>query len=243
MTYNLRIADIPETERPRERLLSLGTKALSNAELLALLIGTGQGHGKLSAIGLGQHILEQLSESQREPLEVLRDIHPQELKKIHGIGDAKAATILAGIELGKRAYQSRPVERTPIDSPKAAADALSHHLMWEQQEKFAVLMLDVKNRLIGSQVITVGSAIETLAPPREIFREVIRQGATRAIVAHNHPSGSLDPSSEDLQLTRQLLGGAQFLQIPLLDHLILGHGGFSSLRQTTSLWNECPQSD
>lgn len=243
MTYNLRIADIPETERPRERLLSLGTKALSNAELLALLIGTGQGHGKLSAIGLGQHILQQLSESQREPLEVLRDIHPQELKKIHGIGDAKAATILAGIELGKRAYQSRPVERTPIDSPKAAADALSHHLMWEQQEKFAVLMLDVKNRLIGSQVITVGSAIETLAPPREIFREVIRQGATRAIVAHNHPSGSLDPSSEDLQLTRQLLGGAQFLQIPLLDHLILGHGGFSSLRQTTSLWNECPQSD
>ncbi|NBO30414.1 MAG: JAB domain-containing protein [Cyanobacteria bacterium WB6_1B_304] len=243
MTYNLRIADIPETERPRERLLSLGTKALSNAELLALLIGTGQGHGKLSAIGLGQHILQQLSESQREPLEVLRDIHPQELKKIHGIGDAKAATILAGIELGKRAYQSRPVERTPIDSPKAAADALSHHLMWEQQEKFAVLMLDVKNRLIGTQVITVGSAIETLAPPREIFREVIRQGATRAIVAHNHPSGSLDPSSEDLQLTRQLLGGAQFLQIPLLDHLILGHGGFSSLRQTTSLWNECPQSD
>ena len=243
MTYNLRIADIPETERPRERLLSLGTKALSNAELLALLIGTGQGHGKLSAIGLGQHILQQLSESQREPLEVLRDIHPQELKKIHGIGDAKAATILAGIELGKRAYQSRPVERTPIDSPKAAADALSHHLMWEQQEKFAVLMLDVKNRLIGTQVITVGSAIETLAPPREIFREVIRQGATRAIVAHHHPSGSLDPSSEDLQLTRQLLGGAQFLQIPLLDHLILGHGGFSSLRQTTSLWNECPQSD
>lgn len=243
MTYNLRIADIPETERPRERLLSLGTKALSNAELLALLIGTGQGHGKLSAIGLGQHILKQLSESQREPLEVLRDIHPQELKKIHGIGDAKAATILAGIELGKRAYQSRPVERTPIDSPKAAADALSHHLMWEQQEKFAVLMLDVKNRLIGTQVITVGSAIETLAPPREIFLEVIRQGATRAIVAHNHPSGSLDPSSEDLQLTRQLLGGAQFLQIPLLDHLILGHGGFSSLRQTTSLWNECPQSD
>ena len=243
MTYNLRIADIPETERPRERLLSLGTKALSNAELLALLIGTGQGHGKLSAIGLGQHILQQLSESQREPLEVLRDIHPQELKKIHGIGDAKAATILAGIELGKRAYQSRPVERTPIDSPKAAADALSHHLMWEQQEKFAVLMLDVKNRLIGTQVITGGSAIETRAPPREIFREVIRQGATRAIVAHNHPSGSLDPSSEDLQLTRQLLGGAQFLQIPLLDHLILGHGGFSSLRQTTSLWNECPQSD
>ncbi len=243
MTYSLRIADLPETERPRERLLTQGAKSLSDAELLALLLGTGQGAGKLSAIGLGQHILKELGQDQRPPLEMLRDIHPEELKKIHGIGDAKAATILAGIELGKRAYQSRPMERTPIESPQAAADALSHHLMWAEQEHFAVLMLDVKNRLLGTRVITVGSAIETLAPPREIFREVIRQGATRAIVAHNHPSGNLEPSPDDLQLTRQLLSGAQFLQIPLLDHLILGNGKYTSLRQTTTLWEECPQGD
>ena len=115
--------------------------------------------------------------------------------------------------------------------------------MWQAQERFAVLLLDVKNRLLGTQVITIGTATETLAHPREIFREVIRQGATRAIVAHNHPSGSVEPSNEDIQLTRQLLAAAQILSIPLLDHLILGNGDHNSLRQTTALWDEYPQGD
>jgi DNA repair protein RadC len=110
-------------------------------------------------------------------------------------------------------------------------------LMWMSQEKFAVLLLDVKNRLLGTHIITIGTATETLAPPREIFREVLRQGATRVIVAHNHPSGSLDPSSEDLRLTEQLLAGAKLLNVPLLDHLILGNGDWASLRQTTELWS------
>jgi DNA repair protein RadC len=115
--------------------------------------------------------------------------------------------------------------------------------MWEPQEHFAVLLLDVKNRLIGTQVITIGTATETLASPREIFREIIRQGATRVIVAHNHPSGNVEPSPQDIDLTRQLLAGAQFLDIPLLDHLILGNGNHQSLREITSLWDEYPQAD
>ncbi|MBD1936338.1 MULTISPECIES: RadC family protein [unclassified Microcoleus] len=243
MTYSLRIADIPLSERPRERLMSHGPKNLATAELIAILLGTGQGAGKLSAVGLGQYILQKLSEHQRDPLEVLRDISVQELTQIHGIGPAKATTILAAVELGKRAFQSRPSDRTEIDSPAAAAAALSHELMWQNQEKFAVLLLDVKNRLLGTKVITIGTATETLAHPRDIFREVIRQGATRAIIAHNHPTGSVDPSPEDITLTRQLLAGAQLLSIPLLDHLILGNGNHKSLRQTTSLWDECPQAD
>ncbi|MBW4679693.1 MAG: DNA repair protein RadC [Microcoleus vaginatus WJT46-NPBG5] len=243
MTYSLRIADIPLSERPRERLMSHGPKNLATAELIAILLGTGQGAGKLSAVGLGQYILQKLSEHQRDPLEVLRDISVQELTQIHGIGPAKATTILAAVELGKRAFQSRPSDRTEIDSPAAAAAALSHELMWQNQEKFAVLLLDVKNRLLGTKVITIGTATETLAHPRDIFREVIRQGATRAIIAHNHPTGSVDPSPEDISLTRQLLAGAQLLSIPLLDHLILGNGNHKSLRQTTSLWDECPQAD
>ena len=101
MTYSLRIADIPVSERPRERLISVGAKNLSNAELLAILLATGQGKGKLSAVGLGQHILNELSKYRRDPLDVLRDIHPQELTAIHGIGPAKAHTILAAIELLK----------------------------------------------------------------------------------------------------------------------------------------------
>ncbi|MCT7949361.1 DNA repair protein RadC [Ancylothrix sp. C2] len=243
MTYSLRILDIPETERPRERLMSYGPKTLSTAELLAILLGTGQGAGKLSAIGLGQHILQKLSENQRDPLAVLRDISVPELTQIHGIGPAKATTILAAVELGKRVFQSRPPEAAIIENPDIAAAAFSHDLMWQPQELFAVLMLDVKNRLIANKVITMGTATETLAHPREIFREVIRAGATRLIVAHNHPTGHVEPSPEDISLTRQLLAGAQLLSIPLLDHLILGNGNYQSLRQNTTLWDEYPQDE
>ncbi|MEP0771054.1 DNA repair protein RadC, partial [Trichocoleus sp. ST-U1] len=186
---------------------------------------------------------QELSQHQRDPLDMLRDISVQELTKIPGVGPAKATTILAAVELGKRAFLSRPGVSTMIDSPAAAAAALSHELMWQMQERFAVVLLDVKNRLVGTQVITIGTATETLAPPREIFREVLRQGATRLIIAHNHPSGSIEPSQEDMELTRQLLMGAQYLSIPLLDHLILGNGDYLSLRQTTTLWEEYPQGD
>jgi len=242
MTYCLRIADLPTNERPRERLMTHGPNILATAELIAILLGTGQGPGKLSAVGLGQYILSELGKHQRDPLIVLREVTPAELMQIPGIGPAKATTILAAIELGKRAFQSRP-DGTPIDSPGAAAAALSHDLMWEVQEKFAVVLLDVKNRLLGTQVITIGTATETLASPREIFREVIRQGATRVIVAHNHPSGNVEPSQEDIELTRQLLAGAGFLNIPLIDHLILGNGNYQSLREITTLWDEHPQGD
>ncbi|NCJ07995.1 DNA repair protein RadC [Synechococcales cyanobacterium C] len=241
MTYSLRVADLPSRERPRERLMAQGAEFLSHAELLAILLGTGQGAGKLSAIGLGQYILHQLGQDQRDPLTVLRDIKAPELMQIPGIGPAKATTILAAIELGKRVFQSRPAEQAVIDDPAVAAAALSAQLMWQSQEHFAVLMLDVKHRLMGTRVVSIGTATETLAHPRDIFREVIRQGATRVIVAHNHPSGNLEPSAADLSLTRQLLAGAQLLGIPLLDHLILGNGDYCSLRQTTLLWEEHPQ--
>jgi DNA repair protein RadC len=241
MTYSLRIADIPANERPRERLIGVGAKNLSNAELLAILLATGQGKGKLSAVGLGQHILNELSKYQRDPLDILREISPRELTAIHGIGPAKATTILAAIELGKRAFQLRPSEKMVIDSPASAASALSNELMYQSQERFAVILLDVKNQLIGTQVITIGTATETLVHPREIFREVVKQGATKLIVAHNHPTGNLAPSPEDLHLTEQLLQGSTYLAIPLLDHLILGTGNFQSLRQITSLWEQYPQ--
>lgn len=241
MIYSLRISDLPASERPRERLMSEGARNLATSELIAILLGTGQGAGKLSAVGLGEYVLHQLGQDQRDPLAVLRDIAIAELTTIHGIGPAKATTILAAIELGKRVYQAKPPSHDPLESPAAAALHLSPDLMWQAQERFAVLLLDIKNRPIATKVITIGTATETLAHPREIFREAIRQGAARLIVAHNHPSGSLEPSPEDLQLTRQLLQAAQFLCIPLLDHLILAQGQHVSLRQTTTLWEECPQ--
>lgn len=241
MTYSIRITDLPSNERPRERLLSLGAKNLSTAELLAILLATGQGKGKLSAVGLGQHILQELSQHRREPLDVLRDINPQELMAIPGIGPAKATTILAAVELGKRTFQVRPLERLAIDNPETAAAALSQDLMWQSQERFAVLLLDVKNRLLGTKVITIGTATETLVHPREVFREVVKQGATKLIIAHNHPSGSVEPSPQDLELTERLLQAATLLEIPLLDHVILGNGDHQSLRETTKLWQQHPQ--
>lgn len=238
MVYNLRIIDLPVSERPRERLLELGARNLSTAELIAILLGTGQGKGKLSAVGLAQYILNQLSQNKQDPLDVLRAISPTELMEIQGIGPAKATTILAGVELGKRAFQFRPSAKAIIDSPNAAAAAFSHELMWQSQERFAVLLLDTKNSLISTQVITIGIATETLIHPRELFREAIRQSATNIIIAHNHPSGNLEPSLEDLNLTQQLLECAKIVGIPILDHLIIGNGDYRSIRQNSSLWEE-----
>ena len=240
MSYSLRVADMPTTERPRERLLTYGAKRLSAAELVAIMLGTGQGPGKLSAVGLGHFLLQELGKERPDGdgLPMLRDITAEELMNVSGIGPAKAATILAAIELGKRVLQSQPPSMTVVDDPSVAAAALGHELMWQSQERFAVLLLDVKHRIIGSKVISVGTATETIAHPRDIFREVLKRGATRVIVAHNHPSGSLEPSHEDISLTRQLLHGSQFLGIPLLDHLILGNGDWSSIRQSSDLWNE-----
>ena len=240
MTYSLRVADMPATERPRERLLAHGSKRLSAAELVAILLATGQGPGGLSAVGLGQHLLQHLGKDQPDGngLPLLRDASAEELMQISGIGPAKAATILAALELGKRVLQSQPPNLTVVDDPSVAAAFLGHELMWQAQERFAVLLLDVKHRIIGSKVVSIGTATETLAHPRDIFREAIKRGATRLIVAHNHPSGSLEASSEDIALTRQLLKGAHLLGLPILDHLILGNGDFSSIRQNSDLWNE-----
>ncbi|MCM1982797.1 RadC family protein [Lyngbya confervoides] len=237
MGESLRVLDLPESDRPRERLLAQGAATLTPAELLAILLGTGQGAGKLSALGLGQLMWTELAQMNRDPLRVLREISAPELMEIPGIGPAKAATILAALELGKRVHHALPPSKTLVDDPAVAAAALAEDLMWQPRERFAVLFLDIKHRIMGKKVVSIGTATETLANPREIFREVIRQGATRMIVAHNHPSGSLEASVEDLDLTRQLLQGSKLLEIPLLDHLILGQGEFVSLRQTTSLWD------
>ncbi|MFN4195626.1 MAG: RadC family protein [Thermosynechococcus sp.] len=246
MSYSLRVADLPIGDRPREKLLSQGARYLSSAELLAILLGTGQGPGKLSAVGLGQFILKQLGErsgDSTDAVSVLRDITPEELMAIPGVGPAKATTILAAVELGKRVFQSRPGEQTIIDNPALAAAVLSADLMWQPTERFAVLLLDVRHRLLGSHVITVGTATETLAHPREIFREAVRRNASRLIIAHNHPSGNLSPSQADLDLTKQILQAGQVMGIPVLDHLILGNGDYQSLREITSLWQEVPQGE
>ena len=237
----IRIKDLPPNERPRERLLEHGPKHLATSELLAILLGTGQGTEHLSAVGLGQRILRVLSLTEKEPLRKLRHVTVEELMEISGVGIAKAWAIVAAIELGKRAFCQQTATFIVVDNPSVAANILSQDLMWEQQEQFAVLFLDVKHRFLSKKIISVGTQTETLAHPREIFREALQHMAVRLLVAHNHPSGSLEPSPEDLSMTQQLLKSAQIMGIPILDHLILGEGQYVSLRQTTTLWSEFAQ--
>lgn len=224
----------------RNKLIEQGVTALSNRELIELLLRTGTRITGQSTTDLATAVL-QLGEERRpgSSLVALRHISSTELQRVSGIGEVKAATILAALELGKRAFIDAPPRNTLIESPEQASAALASHLMWEVQERFAVLHLDVKNRLLRTEVITVGTATETLAHPRDIFRSAVQQGDTvRLIVAHNHPSGSLDPSNEDIALTKQLIQSSRILGIPIMDHLILGEGKFLSLKATSGLWNE-----
>ncbi|BAC91406.1 RadC family protein [Gloeobacter violaceus] len=232
-----RIAELPIAERPRERLLTHGARGLATAELLAVLFGGGQAAVRLSALGLAQQVLHTLGRAGGEPLVHLRDVSAAELMLQPGVGPARAAAVLAAIELGRRVFVVRSSgERPVIDGPQAVAAVLGGELAFARQEQFAVLLLDVKNRLIAHRIVSVGTIDETLAHPREIFREAIRQGAAGIIVAHNHPSGVTEPSPEDLRLTGQLIECGRTLQIPVLDHVILGQGNFTSLRRLTALW-------
>ena len=234
----LRVCDLPASERPRERLLASGGAYLSNADLLSILLGTGQ--GDQSAIDLAHTLLASLEDNGQRAIAALRDITPQKLMEQFGIGEAKAATILAAVELGKRVHSPSPMFGTVIDEPGLAVQALAFDLMWSPVEKFAILMLDVKHKLIGKKVLSVGSATEAIADPREIFKALLEANAVRAIVAHNHPSGSMEPSPNDIELTEHLLKAAKIMNIPILDHIILGGGSHTSIRQVTTLWDSSP---
>ncbi len=234
-SFSIPLKDLPASERPRDRLMELGAAALSAGELLAILLGTGQSN-KLSALDLGQQLLHILATDEADPLHRLQEMSVEELTTIFGIGEAKAATIVAAIELGKRIVYPRTSKHTIVNDPAIAVAALAQELMWQSQERFAVVLLDVKHRLLGTQVVTIGTATEALAHPRDVFRLAIKRGASRIIVAHNHPSGALEPSPDDLALTQQFLRAAEVLDLPVLDHLILGAGQYRSLRETTGLW-------
>ena len=155
-----------------------------------------------------------------------------------GIGPAKAAELIAAVELGRRTFSEYIPKGDTVSDPAFAASAFGAELMWQQQEHFGVLYLNTKHKIIGKEIITKGTADETGANPRDVFRNAVRRSATRIIVAHNHPSGSLDPSPEDINLTRHLITAGESLGICVLDHLILGNGDFNSIRQTTDIWNE-----
>lgn len=155
--------------------------------------------------------------------------------QISGATAKQANRLKAALKLTEQLYFAELPVGKVIDDPSIAAEAFQT-MGWQPVEQFAVLSLDCHHRILSSSIISSGTTTETLAHPRDIFGAVMRSGGTRCIVGHNHPSGSLEPSKEDIELTKQLLEGSKTLAIPILDHLIVAHGAYASIRQITDLW-------
>jgi DNA repair protein RadC len=217
------IKELPVDERPRERLVQFGAHALSSAELLAILLRTGT--PEMTAVQLAQHLLTSMGS-----LRAIASAKPSELAQVKGIGLAKAAQLLAAVELGRRIALEEMGEQPAITRPEDVYALLHHQLRDEKQEHVIVLLLNTKNRVIRQTTVTKGTLDSSLLHPREVFREAIRYSASSIILAHNHPSGDPTPSGEDIQLTKRIHQAGQLVGIDLLDHVIIGDGRWVSLK-------------
>jgi DNA repair protein RadC len=214
------IKELPPELRPRERLLAEGPEALSSAELLGLLFGIGS--REKTAVELAQQVI-----SDSGGLHGLYGVSAHELMQVNGIGEAKACIILAAVELGKRVARVRNPERPVVSSPADVDELLRGRIANADRENFIAVLLNTKNEVIGSPVISVGTVSEALVHPREVFKPAVRASAASVILAHNHPTGRVEPSRQDREVTRRLVEASGILGIDLLDHVIIGDGFFS----------------
>lgn len=219
-----RISDLHESDRPRERLESLGPQALTNAELIAILLRVGvQGE---NAIQVGQRLLTEFGG--------LRGLHRapfKELKNQRGMGEAKASQIKAAIELGKRLMLESPEEKPVINSPADAAALVDYDMSALEQEHLRVILLDRRNRVLEVVEVYKGSVNSSQVRVGELFKEAIRANASAIIVTHNHPSGDPTPSPDDVAVTRAIVQAGKLLDIDVLDHLVIGTGKWVSLKE------------
>ena len=241
--YRTRIKDLPENERPRERLHKYGPEILKDSELLAIILKSGfQG---TSAIQLGEQILTALEGD----LKRMADYKSKQFEKIKGIGEAKAAQIVAALELGKRLARFH-AERDKITSPSDVADLMMSKMRYLQKEIVCVLCLDTKGgvttkgvagdlnddltwgkKLLSETTVFEGTLNASVFHPREIFRFAIEESANSIVLVHNHPSGDPQPSQEDIRATKQLIEAGNQIGIKVLDHIVIGDGIFVSLKE------------
>jgi DNA repair protein RadC len=219
-----RITDLEETERPRERMARLGPQALSNAELLAILLRVGI-PGE-NAVEMGQRLLKDLG-----GLGGLHKVEFGELCNQRGLGEAKASQIKAAIELGRRLSRESPDERPVIHCPDDAAALIAYEMGALEQEHLRVLLLDTRNRVMDIVEVYRGSLNSSQVRVGELFRAAIRRNAASLILAHNHPSGDPSPSPEDVLVTRSIVQAGKLLDIEVLDHLVIGQGRHVSLKE------------
>jgi len=211
-----------EEDRPREKLLLKGKAVLSDAELIAILIGSGT--RELSAVDLSKLILQSVNNNLNE----LAKLSINDLMKFKGIGDAKAISIAAALELGRRRKESESLKKQKITSSADVYEAIRPYLMDLQHEQFWIILLNRANEVIRPQQISIGGVSGTVADPKIIFKAAIEHLASAIILVHNHPSGNLTPSQADKELTKKVKGGGQTLDIPVLYHLIFSNNGYFS---------------
>jgi len=212
-----------ESDRPREKLLLKGKTALTDAELLAILIRSGT--PKQSAIDLAKQILSTVENN----LVGLSRLAVADLTKFKGMGEVKAITIVAALELGRRRRGAEALQRKTITSSADAYEVLQMHIGDIDYEQFAIIMLNQANQVLKVENISEGGITGTVVDPKRVFRAAINSNAINIILAHNHPSGSLKPSKNDLDLTQKLKKAGEYLQIMVLDHLILGDNKYLSM--------------
>jgi DNA repair protein RadC len=215
----MQIKNLPKCERPRERLAHYGPDKLSKSELLAILLGTGT--KGVNAVELANRILKKFGDK-------LIEADFKTLKNTFGLGPAKAAEIIAALELGKRLLKGK--ETTLVLSPKDVWENLKD-LRDNKKEHFVIFYLNTRNQEIEREIISVGTLNANLVHPREVFEPAVKNLAAQIIVAHNHPSGQTDPSEEDLAITKRLIEAGKLLGIEVLDHVIVAQKEFLSFKE------------
>ncbi|MCH9612439.1 MAG: hypothetical protein S4CHLAM102_09290 [Chlamydiia bacterium] len=216
--------NFPVSERPRERLLHLGTDRLSTAELLAILLGSGT-TGK-TAIELAQELLVHFG-----GLSGLYQASVHELQQIRGMGQAKAIGIKSALSLSMRLKEESAFDPVAIRSPEDLYNHVERHFFGEKREKALVVLLDTRQRAFHTELIGIGSLTEVVVHPREIFAEAVRRSAKSLVLVHNHPSGDPSPSDADIQITKVLIQSGNVMGISIRDHIIVGKNCFASLKE------------
>ncbi len=224
LEYYTLIRDLPAGERPRERLRDYGPAALSNAELLAIILRTGA--SRESVLAVASRLL-----SRYEGLVGLARASFAELCGERGLGEAKAAQLKAALELGKRLSSTQPEERAVVRSPADVANLLLTEMSLLEQEHLRVVLLNTRNQVLGVPEVYRGSVNSSLVRVGELFREAVRQNCPAVVIVHNHPSGDPTPSTDDISMTRKMVEAGRLLDIEVLDHLIIGHGRYVSLKE------------
>ena len=222
--YRSAVREMPEEDRPRERLARLGPEALRDAELIAVLIRTGT--KDMGAVRLAEELIHQFGS-----LRAISQASIEEIQQVKGLGQVKAIEIKAALELGVRlAAHNEPI-RPKIGCSKDVADHLMTRFKNLEVEHFKCLLLNTKNEILKTVDVSQGGLDGTLAVPRDVFKQAVREGVSAVIVCHNHPSGDPEPSRDDIELTKRLRDSADILGIRLLDHVVFGDGRHVSLKE------------